>query len=83
MSLLGEFVRVPECLCTKIFQPRSLSQTWNYSRRAWIAVALSAAGAVWRAMIPAHEKLMLLGIPAAFVGRRLVRAIRRPPVPFA
>ena len=76
MSLLGEFVRVPEPLCTKIFQPGSLSQTWSYSRRAWIAVALSAAGAVWRAKIPAREKFVLLGVPTAFVGRRLARVSR-------
>jgi glycosyltransferase involved in cell wall biosynthesis len=78
MSLLGEFVRVPELLCTKIFQPGSLSQTWSYSRRAWIAVALSVAGAVWRAKIPAREKFALLGVPAAFVGRRLARASLLP-----
>jgi glycosyltransferase involved in cell wall biosynthesis len=79
MSLLGEFVRIPERLCTKIFQPESLSQSWSYSRRAWIAVALSSAGAVWRSNIPAREKFVLLGVPATFVGRRLLRAARLLP----
>jgi hypothetical protein len=79
MSLLGEFVRIPEPLCAKIFQPESLSQSWSYSKRAWIAVALSAAGAVWRAKIPAREKFVLLGVPATFVARRIVRAGRHLP----
>ena len=79
MSLLGEFVRIPEPLCTKIFQPDSLSKSWRYSRRDWIAVAASAAGVVWRAEIPAREKLLLAGVPASFVARRLVRVARRAP----
>lgn len=76
MSLLGEFVRIPERLCTKIFQPESLSRSWSYSRRDWIAVALSAAAAVSRAKIPIRDKVVLLGVPTAFVARRLVRAAR-------
>lgn len=79
MSLLGEFVRIPEPLCTKIFQPDSLSKSWQYSRRDWIAVACSAAGAVWQAKIPRREKVALLGVPAAFVARRAVRLARRTP----
>ena len=79
MSLLGEFVRIPEPLCTKIFQPDSLSKSWRYSRRDWIAVAASAAEVVWRAEIPAREKLLLAGVPASFVARRLVRVARRAP----
>jgi glycosyltransferase involved in cell wall biosynthesis len=77
MALLGEFVRIPESLCTKIFQPRSLSQSWTYSRRAWIAVAISCAGAVARANIPVSEKLLLLRVPIAFVGRRVRRTSGR------
>jgi hypothetical protein len=79
MSLLGEFVRIPEALCTKIFQPDSLSKAWRSSRRDWIAVALSAAGAMRQAKIPRREKLVLLGVPTAFVARRVVRAARRSP----
>ena len=74
MSLLGEFVRVPERLCTKIYRPGSLSQSWDFSARAWSAVALSAMGAVQRAEVPAREKLALQSVLAAFVGRRLQRA---------
>ena len=79
MSLLGEFVHIPEPLVTKIFQPQSLSQSWSYSKRAWIAVAMSAAGAVRRAKIPAREKFVLLGVPATFVARRIVRGGRHLP----
>lgn len=74
MSLLGEFVRVPEQLCTKIYRPGSLSQSWDFSAPAWSAVALSAMGAVQRAEVPAREKLALQSVLAAFVGRRLQRA---------
>jgi glycosyltransferase involved in cell wall biosynthesis len=76
MSLLGEFVRIPECLCTKIYQPRSLSRGWDYGLRSWVAVALSARRAVSGAEIPVREKLILHGILAVFVGRRVGRASR-------
>jgi glycosyltransferase involved in cell wall biosynthesis len=79
MSVLGEFVRIPEPLCTKIFQPDSLSKTWSYSRRDWIAVAVSAAGALAGANITLREKFALLGVPTAFVARRLLRVARRSP----
>src|SRR5262249_29987842 len=49
MSLLGEFVRVPEHLVTKIYQAQSLSRTWRFGFRAWSAVTLSAMQAVFRA----------------------------------
>lgn len=76
MSVLGDFVRVPEQLCTKIYRTGSLSQSWDFGARAWCAVALSAMGAVRRAELPARQKLALQGILAAFVGRRLERAAR-------
>lgn len=71
MSLLGEFVRVPERLVTKIYVPRSLSRGWRFGARSWIAVTLSAMGAVSRAEIPAGEKLALHATLAAFAGREI------------
>lgn len=59
MSLLGRFVRVPERLVTKVYQPDSLSRSWRFGARPWIAVTLSAMGAVARTPIPATEKLGL------------------------
>jgi glycosyltransferase involved in cell wall biosynthesis len=61
MSLLGEFVRVPEQLCTKIYLARSLSRSWKFGARAWTAVTISATGTVLRSRISLGEKLALCG----------------------
>jgi glycosyltransferase involved in cell wall biosynthesis len=79
MSLLGEFVRIPEPLVTKIYKNDSLSLTWSYSKRNWIAVAASAARVVLRAKIPAREKAALVEVPVTFVASRLGRRARRLP----
>ncbi len=79
MSLLGEFVRVPERLCTKIYQERSLSRGWHFGARNWSAVTMSAMSAVLRAEIPAGEKLALTATLARFAGRQVsvsARALR-------
>lgn len=76
MSLLGEFVHIPEPLCTKIFRQRSLSQRWNFGARSWNAVALSAIGAVSRAEIPLREKLVLYSSLVKLVRRRRWPVIR-------
>jgi hypothetical protein len=85
MSLLGEFVRIPEPLCTKIYQTRSLSRTWSFGVRSWCSVAASASGAVGRAGIPVSEKLVLQAILARFAWRHVRNAIdrswRRSPAP--
>ena len=43
MSLLGDSIRVPEQLVTKIFRPRSLSRSWRQSTWQFTAVTLSAS----------------------------------------
>src|SRR5262249_31758504 len=70
MSLLGEFVRVPAPLCTKIYVPGSLSRTWDFGARSWLAVTLSAMGGVARSGIPPGEKLALQAALAGFASRR-------------
>lgn len=77
MSLLGEFVRIPERLCTKIYQPHSLSRSWYFGGRAWSAVTLSAMEAVSRARIPVGEKLALQATLASFGSRQLRRSMRK------
>jgi glycosyltransferase involved in cell wall biosynthesis len=77
MSLLGEFVRIPQCLCTKIYQPRSLSRGWSFGARSWSAATLSAMTEVARANISTREKLVLHGALAGFAGHQVRRAIRR------
>ncbi|HYM82340.1 MAG TPA: glycosyltransferase family 2 protein [Candidatus Limnocylindria bacterium] len=76
MSLLGEFVRIPECLVTKIYQQRSLSRGWDFGGRSWSAVTLSAVATVSRAQIPVREKLALFGTLAVFLALRLRHASR-------
>jgi glycosyltransferase involved in cell wall biosynthesis len=80
MGLLGEFVRIPEPLCTKFTRPRSLSRDWNRHTRSWSAVTLSAMGAVSRAEIPAREKAVLYAnLGLGLVWRRLRAALRSVP----
>lgn len=74
MALLGEFVRVPEVLCTKVFTKQSLSRTWSTYRWAWIGVTLSCAREIIRSDLPGYERALLLG---ALGSGRLDKAIRR------
>jgi hypothetical protein len=76
MSLLGEGVRIPERLVTKIYMTRSLSRSWNFGGRSWTAVTMSAARTVWRAHIPIREKLALMPVLAGFLFLRIRRAVR-------
>lgn len=59
MSLLGEFVRVPETLCHKFYQPGSLSRSWPYSDRQWIEVSASCMREIWMSELPLKDKLRL------------------------
>lgn len=77
LSLLGEFVRVPERLVTKIYRPRSLSRGWDYGARSWAAATLSAMGEVSRAPIPSGEKLALDATLARFAWSRCRRSLVR------
>ncbi len=76
MSLLGEFVRVPGRLCTKIYQSESLSRSWRFGPLDWIAVSLSALRTVWRAGIPQRERLVLSDVLLRFIGDHLRRGLR-------
>jgi glycosyltransferase involved in cell wall biosynthesis len=76
MSLLGEFVRIPEVLCTKVIRSQSLSRGWNFSARSWNAVTLSSIGAVSRARIPIREKLVLQAVLVRLARRRRWPGIR-------
>lgn len=79
MSLLGEFERVPENLCRKIYVARSLSRTWDFGVHSWLAVTLSAMGGVARSGIRTGEKLAIHASLARFAWSRIRRALRRAP----
>lgn len=81
LSLLGECVRVPETLCTKIYQPRSLSRSWDFGFGSWRAVTASAMDVVSRSPLSWAERLALRGELAACLGghawHAALRAARR------
>jgi hypothetical protein len=76
MSLLGGFVRVPDILVTKIYQPTSLSRTWHFGARSWLAVTASARQALAHRRLPARERLPLEGTLAGFAAGKVRRSIR-------
>lgn len=59
MSLLGEFVRVPETLCHKYYKPGSLSRTWDYSPRQFFDVRCACMRELWDSGLPGVEKLKI------------------------
>ena len=76
MSLLGGFRRIPERLVTKIYQPRSLSRSWDFGFASWAAVTEDAARMVMRAPIPASEKRALIGTLSGFLAYHANRSGR-------
>ena len=77
MSTLGEFVRVPGSRCTKVFRTQNLSRTWDYRRRAWLAVTLSAVGTVMRTNLSHRGKGRLAALLLLPIPRLPVRSARR------
>jgi glycosyltransferase involved in cell wall biosynthesis len=59
MSLLGEFVRVPETLCFKFYKPGSLSRGWRYSEEQFFEVAAARMRELWNSDLTSEEKLKL------------------------
>lgn len=73
MSLLGEFVRVPETLCHKFYKPGSLSKTWDFSEAQEYEVSAACMREIWISDLSTDEKLRL----AAPLTSALARAGRR------
>ena len=59
MTLLGDFVRVPEVLYHRNRGRHSLSESWHYGKRSWLSVTLACGREVWRSGIPIMEKFYL------------------------
>ena len=61
LSLLGEFIRVPEPLIRKVWRDESLSAGWNRRLRVWpaAAVMLACAREVRRARPPFSEEIRM------------------------
>jgi glycosyltransferase involved in cell wall biosynthesis len=69
LSLLGEFVRVPETLCRKYFQKASISQNWASSRAQRRALRHAAVREAWHS----HLGLPSRAILAAYIGLNVPR----------
>ncbi len=59
LSLLGQFVRVPETLCFKYFKPGSISKNWAYKREQIIAANVSCMREIWNSDLSDAEKLQI------------------------
>lgn len=59
MTLLGEFVRVPEVLYRRNRGRQSLSESWGYGKRNWLYVTIACGGEIRRTRIPLWEKSWL------------------------
>jgi glycosyltransferase involved in cell wall biosynthesis len=60
MSLLGEFVRVPEVLCVKYFKKTSLSRRWSYDRTQRRALRRAGLREIWQSELGMLEKISLV-----------------------
>lgn len=59
MSLLGEFIRVPETLCFKFYKPGSLSRSWAFSKEQFFEVGAANMRELWNSELTTEEKLKL------------------------
>lgn len=88
MSLLGEFVRVPETLCWKFYKKGSLSKTWPYDKerrdalmRAGLAeIRSSRLGPVQKVVLVRYLEHKIAGrsVRPVFLKRFLRRLLRLP-----
>jgi len=59
LSLLGEFVRVPETLCFKYYKPNSLSRSWAFSPQQSFELVAALLRELWSSELTTSEKLAL------------------------
>jgi glycosyltransferase involved in cell wall biosynthesis len=74
MSLLGHVVRVPQLLCFKRYKVRSLSQSWRYAPREYLAALASCARELAGAPLTPREK-WALRLSVWSVRRHLLRHV--------
>ena len=59
LSLLGQFVRVPETLCFKYFKPESISKGWAYKKQQIISANVSCMREIWNSDLSDAEKMQI------------------------
>jgi glycosyltransferase involved in cell wall biosynthesis len=62
MSLLGEFVRVPEVLCRKFLKKGSLSRQWSHDRMQMQALSRAGIKEIRQSELGAIERLILISV---------------------
>jgi GT2 family glycosyltransferase len=78
LSIVGEFVRVPEVLCTKYYMASSLSKRWPHDSRQLRALQRSGIAEINRSELAAAEKRMLSRYLSRRVyGNRLPHGVKR------
>jgi glycosyltransferase involved in cell wall biosynthesis len=77
LSLVGEFVRVPELLCTKYYTAGSLSKRWPHDAAQRLALLRSGIAEIGRSRLTPLQKLLLGGhLRRRVYGRGLPRPVK-------
>ncbi len=77
LSLLGEFVRVPQPLVHKVWRHEGLSKSWRWSALKRLGVTLACLCEILRADLPLAERLTLASDFSGHWVRRGVRSVGR------
>jgi GT2 family glycosyltransferase len=78
LSLIGEFVRVPEVLCTKYYTAGSLSKRWPHDDAQLLALRRSGIAEIRRSTLdPMRKTLLASYLWRRVLGRRLPRRVKR------
>jgi glycosyltransferase involved in cell wall biosynthesis len=77
LSLLGEFVRVPEALVEKCYRHTNLSASWKYSVWQRLGVLTACMTEIRRAKLPIAEELTIQGKLVEFALKRQWWAIHK------
>lgn len=76
MTLLGEFVRVPEVLYQKIDRKQSLSRTWKFTPRPLMAATLACSAEIQRSPLSLTAKLPLQALAIRICLQQLLHGIQ-------
>ena len=78
LSLIGEFVRVPEVLCTKYYTAGSLSKRWPHDAAQLVALRRSGIAEVRRSSLSSGRKALLTSyLWRRVYGGRLPNGVKR------
>ena len=78
LSILGEFVRVPEVLCTKYYMKDSLSKRWPHDSSQLRALQRSGIAEIKRSSLsPAQKRVLARYLWRRVYGSRLPHGVKR------